>query len=90
MFVVPFLFLLALVVEENFAKHPNHPPVRLTEDDRIQGYKQRNYSWPIEKFVPDTEGWRKLMTDRIGQVGQIEDRVSQQSTLIPNPEWNLY
>ena len=28
----------------------------------------RGYKWPIEKFVPDTPGWDRLMRRRFDQV----------------------
>jgi len=43
----------------------------MEEDYRLQMYAERNYTWPIEKFVPDTKGWRKLMQRRIEQVERI-------------------
>lgn len=57
-------------------KHPSFPRVSLDEAERIQEWHRRNYTWPIEKFYPETEGWNKLMNQRIAQVQAIEDRVS--------------
>lgn len=50
-------------------------PVRgRTEEERVELYHARNYTWPPEKFVPDTPGWRKLFEHRLRQVGEIKDR----------------
>ena len=46
---------------------------RFTEDERIEQYHKRGYQWPIQKFNPNTEGWNKLMTDRLNQVSEIDD-----------------
>jgi hypothetical protein len=35
-------------------------------------YHKRNYTYPIDKFVPDTPGWRKLMSERLEQVSELE------------------
>ena len=45
----------------------------LETPERVEGYQQRGYEWPVPKFVPDTPGWNQLMTDRLEQVSQIED-----------------
>lgn len=44
-----------------------------SEKARVQGYKSRGYEWPIPKFIPNTEGWKQLMEDRLAQVSEIED-----------------
>jgi hypothetical protein len=36
-------------------------------------YYKRNYTWPVSKFVPDTPGWRSLMTERFEQVAELDD-----------------
>ena len=41
--------------------------------DRLQGYKDRGYRWPVREFVPNTPGWNKLMEDRLEQIASIED-----------------
>ena len=33
--------------------------------------QNRGYKWPIEKFVPDTPGWDRLMRRRFDQVRVI-------------------
>jgi hypothetical protein len=50
---------------------------RFTEEERIAEYLKRGYQWPIQKFVPDTEGWNKLMTERLNQVSEIDDEAER-------------
>jgi hypothetical protein len=44
----------------------------LSEKERLEEYHKRNYTFPIEKFIPDTPGWRKLMSERLEQVSELE------------------
>jgi len=53
--------------------NPDRQRIQLLEEDRIEEYKKRNYTWPISDFVPKNEGWKKLMEERLGQVAEIED-----------------
>jgi hypothetical protein len=48
----------------------------LYEDDRLEEYHRRNFTWPPleSEFLPDTPGWRQLYQRRLKQV----DRLSQQ------------
>jgi hypothetical protein len=43
-------------------------PLNLEEADRMAGWIERNYTWPPSRFVPETAGWRRLMTDRFVQI----------------------
>jgi hypothetical protein len=45
----------------------------ITEEERIEGYHARNYSWPPSKYVPDTPGWRALKAHRFTQISFIPD-----------------
>jgi len=45
----------------------------LSEAERMVEYNKRNYTWPIEEYVPNTPGWRKLYEHRFRQVSEIED-----------------
>jgi len=45
----------------------------LMEEDRLQEYKARNYTYPFEKYVPDTPGWGKLMKRRLRQMEFVKD-----------------
>jgi len=44
-----------------------------TEEERVRRYHELNHTFPPEKFIPDTPGWRKLFEHRLRQVGEIED-----------------
>jgi len=47
---------------------------RLIEEERIQEYHARNYTWPLPYYVPDTPGWRKLHQHRFRQLVEIADK----------------
>lgn len=46
---------------------------KMTEEERVAEFYARNYTWPPQKFSPDTPGWRDLMEHRLRQVAEIED-----------------
>mmetsp|Transcript_20328 Transcript_20328/g.42359 ORF Transcript_20328/g.42359 Transcript_20328/m.42359 type:complete len:408 (-) Transcript_20328:376-1599(-) len=48
--------------------------VGLVETERIAEFHARNHTWPIEEFIPNTPGWKKLMEHRLRQIAEIEDR----------------
>lgn len=60
-----FVLALTLLIEGVYA---------LSEIDRVNEYHKRNYTWPIQNYVPQTKGWAKLMTERFQQVQQIQNR----------------
>jgi hypothetical protein len=45
----------------------------LIETERIAEFHARNYTWPAQKFTPNTIGWRNLMEHRLRQVAEIDD-----------------
>ena len=45
----------------------------LYENERLEGYHKRNYTWPPTKYKPNTEGWRKLNEHRFRQIAEIDD-----------------
>jgi hypothetical protein len=45
----------------------------LNEQDRIEQYHERNHTWPREDYVPNTEGWSRLMRTRLQQIQEIEN-----------------
>lgn len=45
----------------------------LVEPERIEEYHKRNYTYPLNTFVPNTTGWRGLMEARLAQLGEMED-----------------
>ena len=44
----------------------------MSEDERLDEYHARGYEWPVKKFNPDTEGWRKIFERRLKQIQRIE------------------
>jgi hypothetical protein len=46
---------------------------QLSEADRVAAYYERNYSWPVTNYVPNTPGWKALFDERFRQVAEIED-----------------
>jgi hypothetical protein len=47
------------------------------ETERVKQFHARNYTWPVEKFSPETPGWRKLFEHRLRQVAEIENRADR-------------
>lgn len=45
--------------------------IAMTEEHRMSEYLKRGYSWPLEKMVPNTPGWRRIMQRRFDQVSFI-------------------
>ena len=45
----------------------------LIEPDRVLEYKKRGHQWPLVDFVPNTTGWRDLMSERLAQIEQVPD-----------------
>lgn len=45
----------------------------LIENERVEEYYKRGYTWPPKTYLPATEGWKKLMERRFSQVQQVKD-----------------
>ena len=47
----------------------------LYEDERVDEYYKRGHTWPPtdEEFVPNSDGWTRIMRRRLAQVRRIED-----------------
>ena len=56
--------------DEEVLEWGNEP---LSEEERLIGYHQRNYTWPLPHYVPNTPGWKQLMDDRFRQVARVQD-----------------
>jgi hypothetical protein len=71
--VSKYYFVLLLVLS---SRHLNLSNGLLYEDQRLEEYHRRNYTWPPleSEFLPATPGWRRLFQRRLKQV----DRLSQQ------------
>lgn len=48
-----------------------------TEEERIALFHERNYTFPPEKYVPETPGWRQLFDHRLRQVGEIKEKMDR-------------
>jgi hypothetical protein len=44
----------------------------LSEQERAAEYIKRGYSYPVKDFVPNTEGWKELMSHRLDQITEME------------------
>jgi len=62
------LLLLALEAAHGYQKKPPY-----TEEERQRQYFERGHSFPFEKYVPDTEGWTRLMDQRFAQIRALTD-----------------
>lgn len=60
------LLMLLLSVQTTVAD-----AVQLNEEDRVLEYQKRNYTWPLDNYVPNTPGWRELMIHRFAQVEEL-------------------
>ena len=49
----------------------------LIEPERVLEYQKRGYQWPLVDFVPNTTGWRDLMSERLAQIEQVPDAGSR-------------
>jgi hypothetical protein len=57
--------------------NPDEQNIQLMESDRIEAYHERNYTWPIDSYVPNTAGWKSLMESRFQQVEEMEEPVKR-------------
>lgn len=66
-------FLLALVALASITCPVAVVDAQLIESERLAEYHARNYTWPPKSYVPNTEGWTKLMEHRLRQVSEIDN-----------------
>merc|ERR1719287_387615 len=52
---------------------PMHDASAMMESDRMEEYRKRGYKWPLEKVIPDTPGWRRILDRRFEQIERVED-----------------
>lgn len=69
--------LLVFILLLSCAWSPSLVTGQLIEAERREEYLKRGYKWPMEKLVPDTEGWRRLLNRRFHQVEHIQDTNSR-------------
>mmetsp|Transcript_11704 Transcript_11704/g.28767 ORF Transcript_11704/g.28767 Transcript_11704/m.28767 type:complete len:414 (-) Transcript_11704:192-1433(-) len=51
---------------------PMHDASAMMESDRMEEYRKRGYKWPLEKVIPDTPGWRRILDRRFEQIERVE------------------
>lgn len=67
------LLVLTLLAAVTFPFHHHFGVYAMTEEHRMEEYHKRGYKWPLEKMVPDTPGWKRIMNRRFEQVERVED-----------------
>ena len=78
---VTLLFLLSILTmatgdsRHNFdhRKNPDNQNIKLVESDRVIEYNKRNYTWPLQNYMPNTPGWKRLVESRFAQVAEMAD-----------------
>jgi hypothetical protein len=71
---VTMLFSIALLLNSIINMHVVVVvDAQLIESERLAHYHARNYTWPPTKYVPNTDGWTKLMEHRLRQVSEIDN-----------------
>ena len=55
-------FHIGVVVNSEILEPP------YTEKERVHQYHHRGHTWPLQEYVPNTEGWKRLMRRRLAQV----------------------
>jgi hypothetical protein len=45
----------------------------LSEELRVQEYINRHHTFPLHDYLPNTTGWRDLMSKRLEQVAELDD-----------------
>ena len=53
--------------------HPTAHARKYTDEQRLAQYHSRGHTYPLKEFVPNTEGWARLMKQRFRQVEAITD-----------------
>jgi hypothetical protein len=92
--VVVLLVALLLLLSVTSNVHVQAAASYTSEEARIAAYHERNYTWPLDNFIPDTPGWKALMERRLQQVEQLPVashdkwegyiRTIHAATLVPN------
>lgn len=52
--------------------NPDSQGIQLIEPERQLEYAKRNYTWPLNNYSPNTEGWKNLMEERFAQVAEMD------------------
>lgn len=107
MYVIRCLIFVGITTGSNVQQHEHNPPatttsldvdpddqvVKLYEDQRLNEYANRNYTWPIVNYIPNTPGWKSLMEERFGQISELDSsqdryeahlQMAHSALLVPN------
>lgn len=70
-----FHLRLLLVILVCSLRAPMIPSVNaiMTEEDRLKGWKARNFTWPPSRWIPDTPEWTRVMNHRLRQVEAMKE-----------------
>jgi hypothetical protein len=66
------LFVHGVERRQGDLSNPDNQRIQLIEAERIAAYHERNYTWPLTTYVPNTPGWKALIEERFGQVAEVE------------------
>jgi hypothetical protein len=53
--------------EERYQQAPYTP------EERVAEYRRRGHQWPLQDFVPNTDGWSRLMERRLSQIQAMDN-----------------
>jgi hypothetical protein len=73
MITIPCVLLLLSLLVAAFGGVALVHAKGLQEHERVAEYHKRNYTWPIQRFVPNTPGWRRLNEHRLRQIAEIRN-----------------
>jgi hypothetical protein len=45
----------------------------MNEEERVEQFHLRNYTWPPSHYIPDTPGWQNLFEHRFRQILEIDE-----------------
>lgn len=70
-----FVWTTSTIVSANKGdlSNPDDQVIQLVESERVKEYIKRNYTWPLNNYNPNTEGWKNLMEERFAQVAEMDD-----------------
>jgi hypothetical protein len=72
--IVGALLVLSLIVAGGAKElHKLRSKPAYTGEEREEQYVKRGHTFPIQEYVPNTEGWARLMKQRFRQLESLED-----------------
>jgi hypothetical protein len=71
MSIIEHRFVIVVVVLITFCS--NEVLCVLNEAERIVEYEKRGYTYPLKEYKPNTEGWARLMGERLNQASEMDD-----------------